>query len=318
MLTSYLTQVQNLLGTSSAGNLYSQAQLTAYINEGRQEVAKRGQCVRALSPIAGPIAAITVITGGSGYSVAPSITISQPDFPTGFLPYPNGLLATAVATIAGGALTAITLSSPGAGYFSPAITISSSLGTTAVASATVNNVLATNPGQEQYSFGTILPTIQSVYSGINEIVSIRSIAFIWGTFRYVRMSTSFTRYQAWVRTYSNQYEYIPSVVAQYGQGAAGTLFMYPIPNSNYQFEADCLCLPNDLVLDTDFEAIPDPWRVCVQYYAAYKAFLGVQRYADAKIMFNDQPKAPGLFQQFMQVARQSSMPGMIVNPYGRG
>ena len=318
MLTLYQTQVQNLLGTGATGNLYTTSFLNASINEGRRQVAMRGQCVRALSPIAAPISAITVLSGGAGFSSQPTVLISEPDFPTGFLPYPNGLQAAATATISGGTVTAIAPTNPGAGYFMPAITVSSGGGQGVSATAVINNITYTNPGQEQYSFASILPAVQASYSGIQSIVSIRSVAFIWGTFRYVRIACSFSRYQAYVRTYSNAYEYIPAVVTQYGQGVAGTLFMYPVPNSQYQFEADCNCLPIDLVDDTTYEAIPQPWQDCVQYYAAYKAFLSKQRWTDAKQMYNEDPKNPGLFQRFMVAARQSSMPTLAANPYGRG
>ena len=238
MLTLYQTQVQNLLGTGATGNLYSTSFLNASINEARRQVAMRGQCVRALSPIAGPISAITVSSGGSGFVTAPIIGISQPDFPTGFLPFPNGEQAAATATISGGSVATVGLTNRGAGYFMPAITITSGGGAGASAAAIINNITYTNSGQEQYSFASILPAVQSIYSGIQSIVSIRSVAFIWGTYRYVRIACSFSRYQAYVRTYSNAYEYIPAVVTQYGQGVAGTLFMYPVPNSQYQFECD--------------------------------------------------------------------------------
>ena len=317
MLTLYQTQVQNLLGTGATGNLYSTSFLNASINEARRQVAMRGQCVRALSPIAGPISAITVSSGGSGFVTAPIIGISQPDFPTGFLPFPNGEQAAATATISGGSVATVGLTNPGAGYFMPAITITSGGGAGASAAAIINNITYTNSGQEQYSFASILPAVQSIYSGIQSIVSIRSVAFIWGTYRYVRIACSFSRYQAYVRTYSNAYEYIPAVVTQYGQGVAGTLFMYPVPNSQYQFECDCSCLPIDLVDDTTYEAIPQPWQDCVQYYATYKAFLSNQRWTDAKQMYNEDPKNPGLFQRFMVAARQGSMPTLTSNPYGR-
>jgi hypothetical protein len=55
----------------------------------------------------------------------------------------------------------------------------------------------------------------------------------------------------------------------------------------------------------------------VPYYAAYKAFLGANRFADAKIMFNENPQSPGLYQTFMHRARRMSNPSLVSNRYGR-
>ena len=48
----------------------------------------------------------------------------------------------------------------------------------------------------------------------------------------------------------------------------------------------------------------------MQYYAAYKAFLGVQRYTDSEKMFE-------LYKRKMAEARMSSMPSLVANWYGR-
>lgn len=310
-LNGYLAQVQNLLGTSASQNLYSNSQLTTFINEARRQTALHGQCVRALSPISGSISALTLTSGGSGYQAVPTVVINPPDFPNGFLPNPNGVQASAVCTISGGAVNTLTLLSGGTGYFSPGIVFTGgSPVNEATATVTVNNITATNAGQEQYPFSGILSAIQSAYSGIESVVAVRSVSFIWGTYRYTTQACSFSRYQALVRTYSQAYQYIPSVVSQYAQGIMGTLFMYPVANSQYQFEADTQCVPIDLVDDNTFEAIPHPWRNCVQYYAAYKALLGVGRYADAQKLYE-------IFTRQLVVARQASQPSQINNWYGR-
>lgn len=318
MLQYYIQQLQSLLGTQSAA-LYQTYQLTAYINEARSQVAMRGQCVRCLSPVSGPISNITVTSPGSGYLSAPQVVITGPDFPSGFLPTAQGTQAVAVSTLSGAQVSSITLGTPGTGYFAPGISLSGSAAVQATAVAVISNVTATAQGQEQYPFSEILSTIQlnTAYSGINSIVAVRSVAFVWGTFRYQRIATSFSKYQALVRTWSQAYQDIPSFVAQYGQGVNGTLFMYPVPNSAYQYEADCFCLPVSLIDDFTYEAIPQPWVDCVQYYAANKALLGVGRYADAMRMSNDDPRQPGLFQQQMHIARKASEQGTVSNWYGR-
>lgn len=91
----------------------------------------------------GPLASITVTNGGAGYAVAPTITIGAPQ--TG------GTQATAIATVAGGAVTGISLTNPGVGYNGtvPTVTIAGGgVGATATASAagTVDSVIMTNAG----------------------------------------------------------------------------------------------------------------------------------------------------------------------------
>lgn len=323
MLNYYLGQVQGLLGTQSTA-LYQTTQLTAYINEARNQVAMRSQCIRVLSPSSGPITALTLNSGGSGYVSTPTVTITPPDFPSGFTPSPQGAQATAVCTISGGAVNTITLQSGGLGYFSPGIAFTNGSATqSATATGTISNITQTVQGQEQYPFSYILsaiqnnPQTQALYSGIGSIVAVRGLAFIWGTFRYARIETSFSKYQALVRTWSQAYQDIPSFASQFGQGISGTLFMYPVPNAAYQFECDVLCLPTPLIDDNTYEAIPQPWVDCVQYYATYKALLGVGRYEDAERMSNDVPGKPGLFQQQMLVARKSAEQMTVSNFYGR-
>ena len=320
MLTYYQNQLYSLLGVASTTTLYTPTQINAYINEARNQVAMRGQCVRCLSPVSGPITSLQLVTGGSGYSSAPTVTITGPDFPSGFLPSATGVQATAVAVTSGAQVTAVTLLSTGTGYFQPGISFSGgSPSVTAQATAIISNVTATVQGQEQYPFSGILSAIQlnTTYSGINSVVAVRSVAFVWGTFRYQRIACSFSKYQALVRTWSQAYQDIPSFVSQYGQGVNGTLFMYPVPNSPYQYEADTICLPVPLIDDNTFDAIPPPWVDCVKYYAANLALLGAGRYGDAMRMSNDDPRNPGLFQQQMVIARKASEQNTVSNWYGR-
>ena len=67
----------------------------------------------------GSVGTITITSGGSGYSAAPTVTISAPN-------EVGGVQATATATITSGIVTAITITEPGTGYTSaPTITFSS-------------------------------------------------------------------------------------------------------------------------------------------------------------------------------------------------
>lgn len=62
-----------------------------------------------------PLPVLTVTAGGSGYTVAPTVTIAPPA---------TGTAMTAVATVSGGVVTALTAVYPGSNYASlPAVTI---------------------------------------------------------------------------------------------------------------------------------------------------------------------------------------------------
>lgn len=323
MLNLYQNQTTALLTTTIGGTLFNSANITMWINEARQQIALRAQCVRCLSPVSGPLSSIQITTPGSGYTSAPNVIITGPDFPSGYPPSPFGIQAYATAVLSGAQLSSVTINSGGTGYFAPGISFSgggAAVEATAISYVSSGSITQCQQGQEQYPFSAILQAIQSPtsnYSGIQQVVGVKSVAFIWGTFRYVRLSVGFSKYQALVRTYAQSYQDVPSIVAQYGQGVNGTLFFYPIPNNNYQFEADSFCLPADLVDDNTYEAIPVPWQVCVQYYAAAKALESVGRFADAKMYYNDAKQSPGRFQQLMATARAGSEPGQASNWYGR-
>lgn len=113
------------------------------------------------------VTAITVSTGGSGYTSVPTVTISAPEIE-------GGVTATATATVVNGIVTAITLNSGGAGsgYLNaPTITIEAAPegGTTATATATVatssiNKINITNPGSGYTSAPTVTITASNTGS----------------------------------------------------------------------------------------------------------------------------------------------------------
>lgn len=78
----------------------------------------------------GSVGTITITSGGSGYSAAPTVTISAPN-------QTGGVQATATATITSGVVTAITITEPGTGYTSaPSVTFSS--GAASATATTIN------------------------------------------------------------------------------------------------------------------------------------------------------------------------------------
>lgn len=83
----------------------------------------------------------------------------------------------------------------------------------------------------------------------------------------------------------------PTTWAQLKQGVAATLYFYPLPNTTFTVNLDCVCNPIDLVDDTTVEAIPYPFTDAVPFLAAYYAYMSVQRQSDAETMmkrYNDE------------------------------
>jgi hypothetical protein len=93
----------------------------------------------------GSIGAIGIISGGSGYTSAPAVTIGPPNDP-------NGKQATAVATLVGGAVASINVTEAGTGYTSaPSITFTGGGG------SGVNAVVS----YISFATGTVYCTVES-------------------------------------------------------------------------------------------------------------------------------------------------------------
>lgn len=306
-LAAYLAQVQRLLGTGTDQNLYTNADLTAYINEAREFIALKTQCIRRLTPISGPITSFTVLSAGVGYST-PQVLVSAPDFPSGIPPTPLGAQATATVN-SGTGITALTVQSAGNGYFQPRVTFSGT-GQGATVMAVVSGINITQPGQETYRFMDVNGMVATSGSGVQSIFMVRGISLLYASARYTLRHESLSKYQALDRNFAYQFQYVPNVWAQNEQGTFGTVMMYPVPSQVYQMEWDTCCLPTPLVTDADPEAIPPPWNQGVKYFAAYLAFSGKQRFSDA-----DRMKAE--FQSFLQSYRAEVSPGGVNNWYGR-
>ena len=99
---------------------------------------------------------------------------------------------------------------------------------------------------------------------------------------------------------------VPTVASQQGQGALGTIVLYPTPDAIYNIEVDSVCFPINLVDDTTPEAIPYPWTDAVPFYAAWLAFMSLQRQADADRMFS---RYKELAQRGRQESTSEVLPG---------
>ena len=100
----------------------------------------------------------------------------------------------------------------------------------------------------------------------------------------------------------------PKVYAQYSQGVNGSIYVDPIPDQEYTLNVDCVCYPIPLVDDTTVEAIPYPWTDCVPFFAAWYAYMGAQRQADADLMYKR-------YQIYADRARSMSNPDVLTHLY---
>jgi hypothetical protein len=134
---------------------------------------------------------------------------------------------------------------------------------------------------------------------------------IYTNYRYSLPMYAFSVYQAMIRQYPFQYQYVPSFASQFGQGAGGSFYAYPLPSQTYQWEFDCFCLPTEMLLDNSVpEAIPQPWTDAVQYMAVQLAFQELGNLNAAK--YYEQQ-----FDNRTLGYSSQARPGRMTNPYGR-
>src|SRR5215469_3609471 len=176
--------------------------------------------------------------------------------------------------------------------------------------------MATQFNQEVYSFSQI--PIQSM-PGLQSVLSIRSIQVIWTSWAWTVARCSFSKYQALIKQYVNQFQAPPIWCCQFGQGVDGTVHLFPRPDQVYQLVFDFSALPIDLIDALSVETIPDPWRNAVQFYAAHLALLSKASLQPAFMplalqYFNS--KDGGMFATHMRRARAFSQPGVVSSYYG--
>lgn len=86
--------------------------------------------VKVTLSVGGPVSAIELESGGSGYTVAPTVQIGAPGV--------GGTQATATCTVTDGVVTAVTITNPGSGYLTPPSVTFTGAGTGATATAYLN------------------------------------------------------------------------------------------------------------------------------------------------------------------------------------
>ena len=278
-LFDYLKQGRRFLRDGRV-TLENEEDLIDYCNRARREVAMRSQTLRVFPPISGSVypEISSIVAVGSGYT-APTLTITPPDFPNGQPGFPNGLQAAGTVTQSGGTLTGFSITLGGFGYWQPQASITDATGSGGSITLGTTYINQTIQGQEVYNFANV---DLSQFPGVGSIYAVRSVAMLFDNWRFLTMMPSFTNYQAWIRVLPTQYEDVPVACAQFGQGTAGSLYMYPLPSQAYQMEWDCLCLPQDLTTNLSVEALPAPWTEAVPHYMAYLAFQELQNMNSAR------------------------------------
>ena len=305
-LFDYQKQAQRFLREKKQ-DLINPQDLVVYINRARREVAMRTQCIRVLTQVSAPIVTATVVNPGSGYSNIPVIAITPPDFPSGTGAFPNGAQATAQAIVQNGTIAAVDIVNGGSGYFQPLATVTDPTGTGASITLTTGPVNQLNVAQEVYPFSGVY---LGANPGVKSVFAVQGISVLYQNYRYSLPVYSFSVYQAEIRQYPFQYQYVPTFASQYGQGTGGSFYVYPLPSQVYQYELDCYCLPSDLNTNNDYEAIPDPWTDSISYFSAHLGMLDIQNMNAAKMYLE-------LFEKQLGIYSHSARVGRRVNPYGR-
>jgi hypothetical protein len=252
-----------------------------------------------LLPSTGPINSISVTAGGGSYTSDPAVVI------TGV-----GTGAAAHSVRVGNSVSSVVVDTAGTGY-DKTTTISftggGGSGAAATANLTVNNALL---AQEVYTFPA-LTAVAALTSGVASILGVISISVSWGAMKPTLKQTTWSDFQAFFRAYSTGLQSFPAVWAQYMYGSNGSVYVYPLPSQNTQWDWDTWCKPIDLIDDTTAEAIPYPWTDAIPFYAAHFAYDNSQRKDDADRMFKT-------YELFMKRARGMSENVLIPDMYDTG
>ena len=113
----------------------------------------------------GQIYSVSILTGGTGYTSAPVVAISDP----------TGSGAAITATVSSGVVTALTITSAGSGYTNPTISFTGGAGSGATASVNTGIVQSTAIGTGQ---SYIAARLQAVASPYQNLISPDSVQYL--------------------------------------------------------------------------------------------------------------------------------------------
>ena len=248
-LSSYITEVQRLLHDANSV-FWSTSELTDYINDARERVARDTGCLRTLQITATPIS----ITGvpATVWTAGATVTAGQFIF--------NNIFIYEVVT--GGVLSTTPPPYPAAGYtFPPSTPFTDGTAT-----------LQYSGPAEVIPYGTI---------ATGTTLDILNVNIYWGNSRIPLRYLPWSNFNAQLRYWQN-YVGRPVCFSVYGQN---TIYVGPVPDQAYVAEIDSTILPTALSLNTPNanDQIQDPYTTPVAFYAAYKAKYKEQSYGEAEI-----------------------------------
>ena len=248
-LSSYLTEVQRLLHDANSV-FWSTQELTDYINDARERVARDTGCLRTLQITATPISstgvAATVWTAGA------TVTAGQFIF--------NNIFIYSVVT--GGTLSTTAPPYPASGYtFPPSTPFTDGTATL------------------QYSGPAEIIPYGILTNGTT--LDILNVNIYWGNSRIPLRYLPWSNFNAQLRYWQN-YVGRPVCFSVYGQN---TIYIGPVPDQAYVVEIDSTILPSSLSSTNPnvTDQITDPYTTPVAFYAAYKAKYKEQSYGEAEI-----------------------------------
>ena len=150
-----------------------------------------------------------------------------------------------------------------------------------------NSTFSTIAGQERYpyiGYGNLY--LNQQYRGLRGICDVISVSGSWGG--AVRPSLDwmpFEDFQAYCRSNQILVTNYPVVFSIYNDGEAGEVWLFPVPQSANEMEWDTFCTAGPIYNDNDFDAIPQPFRNGVKYYAAARAFEARGSYLAAQLNY---------------------------------
>jgi hypothetical protein len=248
-LSSYITEVQRLLHDANSV-FWSTSELTDYINDARERVARDTGCLRTLQITATPISSTgvpaTVWTAGA------TVTAGQFIF--------NNIFIYEVVT--SGVLSTTPPPYPASGYTFPPST-----------------PFTDGTASLQYSGPVEVIPYGIISTGTT--LDILNVNVYWGNSRIPLRYLPWSNFNAQLRYWQN-YVGRPVCFSVYGQN---TIYVGPVPDQAYVVEIDSTILPTALSLNTPNvnDQIQDPYTTPVAFYAAYKAKYKEQSYGEAEI-----------------------------------
>jgi len=248
-LSSYITEVQRLLHDANSV-FWTSSELTDYINDARERVARDTGCLRTLQITATPI---------SNTGVPATIW-------------------TAGATVTAGEFVFNNI-------FIYEVTVSGVLGSTAPpypdSSYTFPPSAPFTDGTATLQYSGPVEVIPFATISTGTTLDILNVNIYWGNSRIPLRYLPWSNFNAQLRYWQN-YVGRPVCFSIYGQN---TIYVGPVPDQAYVVEIDSTILPTALSLSSPNvnDQIQDPYTTPVAFYAAYKAKYKEQSYGEAEI-----------------------------------